>query len=86
MDGADISGVSYDYAIEDFEVGNVIYSYITDDPCSEAQGGGMSELIMETGTQVEGTLGPETGNLQISGMTADLLRDFSITMDLVRVQ
>lgn len=86
LDGTDVSGVSYDYAIEDFEVGNVIYSYTTVDPCSEAQGGGMNELRMETGSQVAGTLGPETGNLQISGWTADLLRDFSITMELVRVQ
>jgi S1-C subfamily serine protease len=86
MNGADIYGVSFDYAIEDFELGNVIYSYTTADPCSDAQDGSMSEMAIDTGSQIAGTLGTETGTLQITGMTADLLRDFSITMELVRVQ
>jgi S1-C subfamily serine protease len=85
-DGADVYGESFDYALEDYELANVLYSYVTVDPCSDTQGGEMSELAIDTGAQLAGTLGPETGTLQITGMTADLLRDFAITIELVRIE
>jgi hypothetical protein len=85
-DGLDIYGELFSYRFEDDEVGNVVYTYMTVDPCSDALGGDMMELEIELGATVEGTLGPETGYLEISGMTVDLYRDFTITIDLVRVQ
>ncbi len=85
-DGADIYGVSFDYALEEFELGNVIYSYATPDPCADTQDGEMTEHPIETGSEIIGTLGEETGELVITGMTADLLRDFTIEIELVRIQ
>lgn len=85
-EGNDIYGELFDYRYSEEEVGNVLYSYLLTDPCAGTQDGQMSELEFEIGSTVAGTLGPETGYIEISGMTADLKRDFSITIDLVRVQ
>lgn len=84
--GTDFNGELIDYKYSDGEVGNVVYSQLPVDPCSDTQGGDLTEMEMDIGTTVAGTLGADSGVLEISGMTTDLYRDFTIVMDLVRVQ
>lgn len=84
--GIDVSGTLTDYRQSDAEVGNVLYSNLSVDPCSDAQGSAMTEMEMDLGTSLTGFLGAESGSLVITGMTADLYRDFSVTVDVTRVQ
>lgn len=84
--GIDVSGTLTEYRQSDAEVGNVLYSNLSVDPCSDAQGSAMTEMEMDLGTSLTGFLGAESGSLVITGMTADLYRDFSVTVDVTRVQ
>lgn len=72
-------------AFTDYEEGNVIYSNVPVDECTDAEGFELYEMPMSTEeTLMIGSITEDSGFLEITGFTSDLYRDFDISIDFVR--
>jgi hypothetical protein len=85
-DGTSVTGELESRPQTDAETGNVVYSFLTNDPCSDAQGGSIVEMRVDNGATMSGVLDSTGGLLEFSGMTADLFRDFYIVIELQRIE
>ncbi|MEV6932856.1 hypothetical protein AB0M46_51350, partial [Dactylosporangium sp. NPDC051485] len=65
---------------------NFLYSNKNLDACSNRLGSVLMPLVMDTGTTISGTLGDGSGALTVKGRTGDMLRGFTLTLDLSRTR
>lgn len=85
-DGYEVFGTLAELRTDDEDWGNFIMTYLPVDPCSDEEGFELAELEMDTETYLSGYLDETGGYLEVGGMTADLFRDFLITVELERTE